>query len=737
MTSDLRMRIWHFVWAAMVTLGGACGDDVQPSADVADSDGAEGATGDSESDTLADAESDVADSESDTAPETSSVRELLVVPPIPAAAPDPLVDTGLTSCAIYQEEACTNGTFTRCEIWDGATKAFTDTPEPLTRRAFLYDRWYDLYHQPDGVTAERAFVGETPAGTPEAEWAALAHFSGFAGVGDGAIWTGAALDAAIFRYAATGTRADYARMEKKVRDLLRLFDVTGIPGYLARHMALAVPAGAPKTDQHITEVDSGGDRGPFVHVFDPAAVDGLDPVYRDGLVDGGGTVWKGTPIWDGNPSIDQYTGPMVAFPIAFALIEDEALRARMTRQLTCYLNRLRRVDLVHLQSNELAREAVRAFLAGGQLQLEPGDPDFATLDTVVAYVSEQPNSANVDTFDTSCPDRPATTPSRVIDAASDDFLADLLEFVSDIQASAAPRARGIDHVYAINVRGGDAAHLAHLAAMAWYMTGDPVYRDFLWNDLVDTWHIDETVKTIGALEVPKWCRSYYGDHITIGPLWALIGLLDESPLKAAFQEAFETEAWQKSAHDLNNVKFALMYASAVPATADNEVTAAREAALLELANFGGNGGVLEDPRREYTLERQYVIDHLPAGTTLECPSPEQRTQCETGISFMGVTLPGEKISRNCHGTPGECHLDDGLCAEPKASLGLPAALRTYEDFVWQRNPFDIGARWDVQGRVQSAGLDLSEEYWLARERGFLAAGSKQVLAWREVGSCGP
>ena len=80
---------------------------------------------------------------------------------------------------------------------------------------------------------------------------------------------------------------------------------------------------------------------------------------------------------------------------------------------------------------------------------------------------------------------------------------------------------------------------------------------------------------------------------------------------------------------------------------------------------------------------------------------------------------------------------DGQCADPMASFGIPVALRTYQDFVWQRNPFQLGARFDVEGRVQSAGLDLSEEYWLARQRGFLAAGSKQVLAWRELGTCGP
>ena len=127
--------------------------------------------------------------------------------------------------------------------------------------------------------------------------------------------------------------------------------------------------------------------------------------------------------------------------------------------------------------------------------------------------------------------------------------------------------------------------------------------------------------------------------------------------------------------------------------------------------------------------------HLPAGITIRCPTEEDRAACEDGITLFGIPMESDVITHACDGRPGECTLSEGVCAEGLASEGLPASLRIYADFMWQRSPFDIGNPHAVDGQVQSPGRDLSEPYWMARHYGFITAGAGQVLAWRDTGAC--
>jgi len=166
-------------------------------------------------------------------------------------------------------------------------------PDPLLRRVLLYDRWTDLYHQPDGQTVNRIFNAGVPAGTPEADWGALERFAGYGGRGDSAIWSGTALVAYALRYLCTGTSADYQRMETKTRRLLAHFDVTTIPGYLARYHFLDLPADAPRSDQHLLTYE--GEFDFRYHAFDPAPLQGLPAAYRDGITDESNHTWQGTP----------------------------------------------------------------------------------------------------------------------------------------------------------------------------------------------------------------------------------------------------------------------------------------------------------------------------------------------------------------------------------------------------------------------------------------------------------
>jgi len=102
-------------------------------------------------------------------------------PTIATAPVDPLAGGTKTGCPIYLEERCQAGGLQRCEIFDTTTEAFVDDPDPLLRRVFLYDRWYDLYSSPLGLTAERVFTGPMPGDAPEAEWSSPESFSHWAG----------------------------------------------------------------------------------------------------------------------------------------------------------------------------------------------------------------------------------------------------------------------------------------------------------------------------------------------------------------------------------------------------------------------------------------------------------------------------------------------------------------------------------------------------------------------------
>jgi hypothetical protein len=347
------------------------------------------------------------------------------------------------------------------------------------------------------------------------------------------------------------------------------------------------------------------------------------------------------------------------------------------------------------------------------------------------------NSANEATFDRTCPATVPREPYLVLDAAAPTFLVDMLNLVDDMMEGSTPRATAIDHVYAVSVRGGDAIHLMHLASMAYWMTGEEQYRDLLYRVLIDQDRAVDVAYTSGALVMPKWCRSYYGDHITVAPFWSFLTLLGDCPLRTDMYQVMDGEFWQKELSNLANAKFDFEYAGTVPDAIATGKAAALADGVLEVEHFGGNGGVFEDPRRAYSLDRQYVLDHLPAGNSVVCPTEPERSFCEDGFNAMGVTIPGETITHACTGEPAECPLGD-VCADGMTATGLPPDLRTYEDFLWQRNPFQMGDSFGAEGTEQSPGADLMEAFWLGRTYGAITAGKGQVLAWQDAGaSCTP
>jgi hypothetical protein len=649
---------------------------------------------------------------SESAPEPFAPR-----PTITEVGGDPL--SGVESCPIYLEEQCISGERRRCEIYDANARAFVDAPDPLLRRVFLYDRWYDLYGSPLGLTGERVFTGTVAGDAPEAEWAAKDRFAHWDGMGDAAIWTGAALVSDIFRYAATRTEADYLRMEAKTRTLVRNFEVTGIPGYLARYHFLQVPEGAPKDDQLILR--HGTEMKPVHLPIEDRAIAGLPDAYR-----------SGDAYWEGDVSIDQYTGPMTAFPIVYNLLRDDALKARIVHHMTCYLKRLQRIEIRNLKARPDLIEELRAFFGGTGLNLDPDDPDISELSEMTWFVHRGINVNNKDMFDRTCPDELPLTAGRVIDARSPTFESELLELATDINRSIRTRPNQIDHFYIVSIRGGDASHLMHLAAMAYYFTGEEKYRSFLFDELIGRLRTNDVARTMMAFRLPDWCFRFYGDHITYGTHWQLIMLLPEGPLRDEMIRVLHEEAWEKALHNHESSKFNVMYASVANT---DERGGAIASAVRQLESFGGNGGTRDAPRRTYNRAREGVIAALPNGITVRCPTEQERAACEDGGTIFGFPLESSIISYECDGRAGECRMDDGKCVEGLASSGLPSDLRPYADFMWQRSPFTIGERTAEDGRKQSPGRDLSEPYWLARHFGFIETGRDQVLAWRDGGAC--
>lgn len=647
-------------------------------------------------------------------------------PPLPiraplTAPPDPLADAAVESCATYEATACVDGRALRCALYDPAAASFVE-PDPLLQRVLRAERRYDRYHQPDGQTAQRVFDQAMPPGTPEDLWGDPAHFHRYAGAGDAAIWTGVALDAYALRYATTGTEADYARMERKVRQLLALFDVTGVPGYLARHHWGQIDPGPSPTPDHIVDHRDTDHRD---HVFPLDRLEDAPAAYAAPGV---------TPMWHGNPSIDQYTGPMVSFPLVYGLLRDDALKARIATHITCYLKRLDRIEVRNVQANPDVLGALQAFLGGGRLALDPGDIDLTAVDTAVGYVLRQLNEASADDLDLGCPAEVALEPSRVIDLTDNLFLARLLELASDLMSRDSARPWGIDHFYGPNIRGGDAVHLMHLAAMASWFTDDPQYRRFFHDELVGRLQTLRVAATAGALDVPDWCRAFFGGHITYPAFWSLINLLDDPALTDPLRAAMHTEFELRERGNLDDLKFDLMYAATAPAEHAAAAEAARARARATFAVLGGNGGVLDDPRRSYALPADRVLAEWPADTALRCPSPDERAACEDGVALLGARIPGEPITRPCTGGPAECVLDDGACADALADAPLPPPLRGFTDFLWQRSPFDVGHGGNG-GYEQSPGLDLIEPYWLARHTGVITEGEGLVLAWEDTGAC--
>src|SRR5690349_4081091 len=90
----------------------------------------------------------------------SSSPTRIAIQPARAAA-------GIESCNTLN---ATDGQGRTCTYYDTQKRAFTADPDPLQRRALLYDRWLDLYNNADGQEAIRNMKDAMAPGDPESKW---------------------------------------------------------------------------------------------------------------------------------------------------------------------------------------------------------------------------------------------------------------------------------------------------------------------------------------------------------------------------------------------------------------------------------------------------------------------------------------------------------------------------------------------------------------------------------------
>ena len=606
--------------------------------------------------------------------------------PLPAA---------LESCAVIDD--VDGGR--RCRLYDTQARAFTDAPDPLLRRVLLFERWTDKWSAVEKQLGVRVLKEPMAPGDPESRFSDERLLAGYDALGDAASYGEETGIAAAFRCATTGTPADCQRLEDYVRGGLLQFEVTGVEGYLARAHFARVPAGTPARNGRATQELADGE---LVGVYDVApeiAAASLPAYYREGAA---------RPAWYGHPSIDAYVGPMNSWPIAFGLLRDPALKARMARQYGCFLKRLRMFKIVNLSKNQALQTDVAHYLSQGLVHLEPGEPDLTRLDQVIGFYLPQYNHRTAADYPRECPAALAEEASEkdLVDVSRVGWEGKLLDLFQRQVEGGPEAADHIDFAFFANLRAGDAAMLLSYATAASYLSGDDSFAHWRDRVLIGKANARETARTLGAFIPPKPCRSYYrGPGVYSSMLGRL--LIEGDPN----ERAFWADLWRRKlaggeVKGLGDHLFAVMTSAAL-----GDKGEPLAAALSELASFGGAPGHLDDPRRNYFLD---VSAAPPPGIEIGKPDPTEVKFCEGGITLLGVTIPGSKVDESLR-----------LTSDP-----LPLMLRAPDSWMWSSDPFQATPRWhsNPPGQRQYSGVDLTEPYWIARHAG-LIADPHLVLAW--------
>lgn len=580
-----------------------------------------------------------------------------------------------------------------CAPYDTAAAAFVADEDPLQRRALLYDRWLDLYNSADRQEVIRHARDAFAPGDPESRWADEAELQSWDDTGDSAGFGGTLLRSVLFRYAVTGTEADYQRFEGWLRGMVAMWDATGLDGYLARYHFARVPPGTPMRNGLALDTGEGFPT--------PArALARMPAYYQTGV--GGVQV---SAQWYGHTSIDSYSGPMNTWPLAFPLVRDAALRARMALHYGCFLKRLRVFKIIHLSSNAALQRELAAGLTSSVLQLDPGDPDLTKVDEVWAFYLPQFNAASAPTYPAACPAHLATDadPQDVVDAAAPDFEDRLVKIV--FRQSGGDQADSMDFAYYPSVRAGDAVQLEAYALGAYAMTGDLEYLDFRDRVLDGRANARAVSRTIGAFNPSRPCRRYFRTP-NVYAAHFMRTLLDGDDTSRRFALLlFRDKFARKEMAGLRDALFAILDSGA-----SGTATPDLPQALSDLAALGGAPGALDSPRRNYAVDLR--VD-TPPGVELAPASAQEIAFCSQPVTILGVQIPMGSF-------------------DPHALYAVPAPPvmeRPPDNWMWEKDPFAQARLPGDAGHQQYTGLDYTEPYWEARYFGFLPD-THVVLAWR-------
>jgi len=671
----------------------------------------------------------------DTATEDDAVEAVDVVeapgtPVFGAMASPPegsvLPDT-VASCALYRETRCESGTKRVCDIYDSKVGDWSVSPPAMTQQAFMFDRYYDLYHRVEGQAMDFRFTKPVPTGTPEAEWTKPEYFRKYDGYGDASGWSGTAMGGAAGRFRATGTDADYERMVTMLEEVLFQYEVNDIPGMLIRSHWAMLPEGAPDPIGNWARAvahyrpDDGSD-GHFTYAIAEKFHDRLPEYYLDG-VDIEGAHYDTKPRFQGDASRDMYVRGLPGILMAFDLLGDgereDGLREVIRTELPCTLNRLRKGRIYNLDQNQDIKETLLAYIGGNEdvMILEEGELEvFTALDELIFYAMEQPHPLHMDSFDASCPDGPPmeVDPRFELDAASDTFLLDMVAMLYRLTGEGEEPLAWAQYV---SVRGADVLFVTQWALTAHYLTGDGRYLEFLLGlmDEIDYWGI---VHTYGALQMPRWCSPHFGPSLLYPTLWNLLGRIDAKDFPdywAKLAKVVKEEGKDKDMEGRNDAYWGVLYNRMADQASDPDCQAYVQQHVDLLATYGMNPDDKLAPDRNYPRN---FIDNPDPDIPLVDITPEQLALCTEPITIMGMELPAAGLE------------DDW----PRAVDTPPMHKRVGGGFIWTIDP------WMVKREYGGVGMDeqwpmlgMTVPYWMGRADGVITEGEGLALGWRDTG----
>ncbi|MBZ0272945.1 hypothetical protein K8I61_12975, partial [bacterium] len=707
---------WVFTLSILVCALGSCScgddddDDASPDDDVSDDDASDDDTdddpangGDDDSGDDDSADDDIDDDADDDTADVLPTQD-------PVEPGEDVLPAAVESCAIIGETQCVGGLVHECAIYDSGAGDFADDPPALLEQVFYLDRYHDLYLRSDNSGLTFRTTSSMAPGTPESVWADPANFETWRDWGDGAFYMGMYLSAAALRYASTGTGADYARMVDLLNKQLVNWRATGVPGYMFRSIAAMLEDGVPIPHGHpeynLREYKTRSNH--VLYELSGAALAHL-PAYYAGGVTIDDTFYPTTPLAEGSPSLDAFSGAIAGLERAWALLgpADQALKDEIAENVACSLTRLRKMRITNLSQNALVKLALEYLTSSGGLHPDPDDIDLTTIDTMIGYVQEAIPPGAPGDFEFGCPaDLPfEVDPKYDWDAADPITLVRLLDFAN---AMSGQGDRPIDFTYFVSHRGGDVAYLLNYAIFAYHATGEDQYRRFIREGLIEEIDGYAILQTLGSFFMPPFCGDWIGGDL-IHPIVSLaLQMLGDDPLADELRRAAKEELKDKLLANDGNAYFGITYGAALaelddPGAFDAGLADYVDWAADELRAYRISEAYPLDPKRTYTHD--YIANPLPDPDFAPVsPTQADIDACEAGLELFGYTIiPGPGI-----------HPDfQQISANP-----LPVGLRVAHDLIWHFSPFNLARDYgSAHGRNHFIHADLTLPFWLARVEG--------------------